>query len=161
MKRLTILVCILTMLLALAGVASASPAQPQKFRIKGYTTSVDLSGYPSLVGLKAEGKVIQHIQGTFTMDEDIVFGLTSITNTGVLTITTKKGDEVFIQFAGDTDGTTFVRGDFSVVRGTGAYVGLTGGGTYEGIPDRCEFGYTPPYFTNCPGFWVDFTFDGQ
>ncbi len=157
MKKLILLVCVLAMLLALAGVASASPAQPGKFRIKGYTTYVDPSGFP-VVGLQSAGKVIQHIQGTFTMDETLDYYQS--TNSGTLNITTKKGDTVVIGFAGGTDGAT-VWGGFWVISGTGAYANLTGGGTYEGIVDRCEFVPTPPYFTNCPGFWVDFTFDGR
>jgi len=162
MKRLLILVCILTMLLALAGVASASPAQPQKFRIKGYTTSASIDQWdPFMVSVTSEGKVIQHIQGTFTMDEDLfnfvyVYGKPiPKSNSGTLTITTKKGDTVVIGFAGSISATT-VSGDFWVISGTDAYAGLTGGGIYTGIPDDCES--FSPVLSGCPGFYVDFTF---
>jgi hypothetical protein len=165
MKKLTILICVLAILLALTGVASASPAQPTKFRIKGYTTSVDLSGFDSfVVGLESAGKVIRHIQGTFTIDEELLFFTNSV---GELTITTKKGDEVFIFFTGSSDGET-VQGTFEVIGGTGAYQDFTGsGGVYEGIADFCVIPCDPfadptcrdTYVPDCAGFYVDFTFD--
>ena len=150
------------MLLGLAGVASASPRQPRKFRIKGYTTSIDLdfSVYPFVAGLVSEGKVIRHIQGTFEMDEDLFFvvdesgNFIPLESSGWLTITTKKGDDVLIWFEGgpDPDGET-ISGDFWVDYGTGFYAELNGGGTYNGIPDDCD-----PVTLECPGFYVDFTF---
>jgi hypothetical protein len=167
MKKLTILICILTMLLALTGVASASPAQPKKFRIKGYTTIIDLTTFP--FSITSEGKVIQHIQGTFTMNELLIPDFehpTLFWNSGTLTITTKKGDEVSIDFAGYSTGET-VQGNFWVTGGDGANEDLTGGGTYAGITDTCDVcnPFVDPncntyyfYMPDCDGFYVDFTF---
>jgi hypothetical protein len=164
MKKLTILICVLAILLASTGVASASPAQPKKFRIKGHTTIIDLTTF----SITSEGKVIQHIQGTFSMQETVIplnQDLTEFLNFGILTITTKKGDAVVIDFSGSSDNET-VQGTFEVTGGTGAYQGFTGGGAYEGIADECVLPCDPtqpgcgPIFDmpDCEGFYVDFTF---
>ena len=170
MKKLTILICVLAILLASTGIASASPEQPRKFRIKGYTTIIDLTGVPWYPpSITSEGKVIRHIQGTFSMNEMVIPDFEDPTlfwNSGTLTITTKKDDEVSISFAGYSKGET-VQGDFWVIDGTGFYEGLEGGGTYEGIPDTCYLPCEPfvdpecPLFfpmPDCDGFYVDFTF---
>lgn len=167
MKKLTLLLCILAMLLALTGIAAASPEPPKKFRIKGDTTLIDFQGFPFVV-LKSEGKAIQHIKGTFTMDEIVIPFGPPFANSGTLTITTKKDGTVSIWFVGASDGAT-VQGTFGVKSGTGVYKNLTGGGTYEGIADACDLPCdpwsTPPCFVipepDCEGFYVDFTFDEQ
>jgi hypothetical protein len=167
MKKLTILICVLAILVAFTGVASASPAQPTKFRIKGHTTIIDLTEFP--FSIASEGKVIKHIQGTFTMNETLIPDFedpTRVWNSGTLMITTKKGDEMSIGFAGYSTGET-VQGNFWVTGGDGAYEDLTGGGTYAGITDTCDVcnPFTDPdcntyyfYMPDCDGFYVDFTF---
>lgn len=47
MKKLTILVCVLAMLLALTGVASASKPEPATFSITGYTTFYEYETLPN------------------------------------------------------------------------------------------------------------------
>ena len=172
MKKLTILICVLAILLVSTSAASASREQPTKFRIKGHTTLMDFQGLPFL---QSEGKAIRHITGTFTMDEYVlpVFDPenpyeppSSFINWGTLTITTKKGDEVLIGFSGMSDEET-VTGTFQVTSGTGVYEDLIGAaGDYEGIADECDLPCDPLSDPNCvyiedpdcDGFYVDFTF---
>jgi hypothetical protein len=171
MKKLTILICVLAMLLALTGVASASPEQPKKFRIKGYTIGfyMDWSQTqpPCTAIVWSGGKVIQHIHGTFEMVEYLHFSNDSCFsvfqqfmvgqmpipdyNFGILTISPKKGDTVGIGFAGYTDGET-VWGDFQVNSGA------EGQGAYNGIADTCTITNLDPFEFECTGFYVDFTF---
>jgi hypothetical protein len=55
---------------------------------------------------------------------------------GEMVMTSVRGDAIFIQYAGtDTpsgEGTGTIEGTFSIVGGSGAYVGATGGGTLSG-----------------------------
>ena len=165
MRKRTMLMCALIMLLVLAGVASASPAQPKYFRIEGTTTLIDFRGFPS-VFLKSEGRVIQHIQGTFTMDETVLFG--PLSNIGTLTITTKESDRLSIEFAGSVDmAKEEVWGTFEVTKGTGVYKGFTGSGTFDGTADDCVPPPCDPFSDpkcvrikdpDCTGFYVDFAF---
>jgi hypothetical protein len=174
MKKLTILICVLAMLLAFTGIASASPRQPQRFRIKGQTTGfyVDLTQPgPCTAIVWSEGKVIRHIQGTFDMEEYLHFSEDCVTvfqqfmagdmptpeyNQGTLKVFPKKGGTVEIGFIGDTDGEA-VWGDFWVIYGTDFYEDLEGGGTYEGIPDTCTI--NPATFElECTGFYADYAF---
>ncbi|MBM3134741.1 MAG: hypothetical protein FJZ89_05520 [Chloroflexi bacterium] len=166
MKRLLILVCVLALLLSLAGVASASPEPPKKFRIKGDTTLIDFQGFP-FVFLRSEGKAIQNIKGTFNMDETLIPLGPPFTNSGTLTITTKKDGMVSIFFMGSSNYET-VWGTFQVTGGTGYYATLVGAaGDYEGIADVCDLPCNPwsnpPCFVieepDCDGFYVDFTFN--
>ena len=166
MRKRTMLMCALIMLLLLTGVASASPEQPKDFRIKGTTTLIDFKGLPLSVFLKSEGRVIQDIQGTFTMNEWVLFG--PFSNIGTLTITTKKGDRLSIAFEGFVDMVMEnVWGTFGVTSGTGVYEGFTGSGSFDGTADHCDLPCDP--FSDpkcvrikepdCDGFYVDFTFD--
>jgi len=180
MKKLTILICVLAMLLALTGVASASPDEPRKFRTEGYTTSFDLmptGKKKCTVLLLSQGKVTRHIQGTFTMSELLHFHescgylIWQFMETGqmpipysnkgsTLTILPKQGGEVQIGFEGDTEGET-VWGDFRVtdVDETDFYKDLIGHtGAYEGITDTCEIIDPYTFEFECTGFYVDFTF---
>lgn len=169
MKKLTILICVLAILVAFTGVASASPAQPKKFRIKGQTTGfyADLSKTepPCTAIVWSGGKVIRHIHGTFDMEEYLHFSKDSCLsvfqqfmagqmpipdyNWGTLTIWPKKGGTVDIGFTGYTDGET-VWGTFSV--------DSEGEGTYEGIVDRCTLVSLDPFELECTGFYADYAF---
>ena len=173
MKKLTLLICVLAILLSLTGVASASPRQPKKFRIKGHTIDfvpIAMGDEECTVWLMSQGKVIRHIHGTFKMDEFLHFHKncgalvwdfimtgdmpTPYSNIGsTLTIWPKKGGEVGFSFDGGTDGET-VSGTF--------YTGETEVGQYEGVIDDCDL-YIPPEgglpSLVCTGFYVDFTFD--
>lgn len=161
MKKLILLVCLLAMLLTLTGVAAASPAKPQSFRIDGHTRvsrpCIQLPP-PAIYYLKSDGDVSGDIQGTFVMDE-YLFVYTQLKNIGYMTITANKRDKVFIWFAGDTDGYSRVWGHFWVIYATGAYAGFKGGGKYEGIPDMCRVLDPATCTLECNGFYVDFTFN--
>lgn len=135
MKKLTILVCVLAMLLAFTGVASASEPEPGTFTIIGYTTSYEYDTLPSGLTkfhLKAMGDVTGDFEGTFTFNEWGIIDPASGRgiNFGIMTITTNKGNMV-ITFGGQTDSLT-VWGRFRVLYGTGDYRGLRGWGTYTG-----------------------------
>jgi hypothetical protein len=170
MKRHVTLLCIVAVFLILTSVASASPEPPKKFRIKGDTTYMEFHIFdpqiPPIV-LESEGQSIRNLHGTFLMTEGVIPLPTdppTFVNSGILAITTKKGDHVLIEFAGGGDIET-VSGQFEVVPGSSAYVGMTG--TFAGLADACTLPCDPfsdPTCTqisepDCEGFYVDFTFD--
>jgi hypothetical protein len=145
MKKLALLLCVLVMLFAATGVASAGQLEPGTFTITGYTT-----GYNSWTGpngrtwfhVTAEGVAEGYFSGTFTFEEwgvvdldlttDPPTGSGKGTNTGVVTITTEDGQER-VRFAGVTDSVS-VWGKFTVAQedGTCGYAGLQGYGSYRG-----------------------------
>ncbi|MGA9350118.1 MAG: hypothetical protein WBW48_15130 [Anaerolineae bacterium] len=143
MKKLTILVCVLAMLLALTGVASASKPEPATFSITGYTTFYEWETLPNgrtKFHLTALGAVSGYFTGTFTFEEWGEVDLDPSTgegsgkgkNHGIMTITTAEG-EAIIRFNGKADSET-VWGEFKVLHkeGTGAYQDLQGKGKYTG-----------------------------
>jgi hypothetical protein len=178
MKKLTILICVLAMLLAFTGVASASPEQPTGFRIEGETTAflpLRTGSDECTVWLASRGDTTGDIEGTFRMSEYLHFN-TKCRDLirdylesghmpepeaidGKLTILPEKRGWVRIGFAGETyEGVTRVQGDFWVIRGTGFYRHLEGEGTYDGTVDDCTI--DPDTFELvCDGFYADFIFD--
>jgi hypothetical protein len=159
-KKLTILVSAIAILLAVTGVAEASAPVEKEFTIVGKTTTFQPwppkpLGKGPLSGLTtAEGDVYvgEEDVGDFSFEETVIFNPISGrgANRGTMTITTNRGD-VVIRFGGQTNG-LLVQGHFAVVRGTGQYARLHGRGIYEGIADTCH--PLPPV---CDGFYVDFT----
>jgi len=151
MKRLLPLFCILVVLFASAGVASANSSQPDRFTITGYTvTSVmepgrvdgrvafnvtaagGTAGYP--------GGATGYLNGSFTFKERGSVNLATYkgVNTGLITIT-KQDDprsQVIIWYGGQLDGmaqpTPKVWGVWYVVKGTGSWNDLKGNGNYTG-----------------------------
>jgi hypothetical protein len=164
MSKRASLIWVVVLFVTLTGVASAAPVPPNKFRIEGTTTSVNFTLFPIAVGLKSEGKVIQQIQGTFSMNE--LLALSTFESQGLLAIETKRDDLILIRFKGTGDQVS-VSGDFWVIYGTGEYAGLTGRGTYQGTADQCSTPCDPLsdltcrgiYEPDCTGFYVDFAFD--
>lgn len=169
MKKPTILICALAILLVCATAVSASPHPPQRFRIVGVTTQISLEQFPPYIFLQSAGKAIRHLKGTFIMDETVIptgFESPSFINNGTLTLTTKDSDRIVMEFAGTSEGET-VHGNFWVTDASSAYQYLRGGGTYAGIADNCVLPCDPfsdpncgPVFEmpDCDGFYVDFTF---
>ena len=158
MKKLTILICVLAILLALTGVASASKPEEGTFWITGYTdpNSYEYQTLPSgrtKFSLTAFGTVSGYCfdEAGFTYDErgmvylDLATGTGSGNNRGTMTIITNNGN-VIIRFGGKSTITDiipipvppyavpvgFVEGTFTVLDGTGDYAGLHGQGTYTG-----------------------------
>jgi len=141
MKKLTILICVLAMLLALAGLASASKPEEGTFSITGDTTFYEyetLSSGRTKFHLAAAGGVTGYFSGTFTFEE---WGIVDLdpetgegsgrgTNHGLMTITTDDGETV-VRFGGRAHFQN-VWGNFTVVRGTGVYEDLHGQGEYFG-----------------------------
>lgn len=118
MKKLTLLICVLAMLLGLAGGASASKPEPAEFTIMGYTIPESIWSKPlpsgrTLFRLTAAGGpgvapetgVTGYFEGTFTYDEsgivyvDLATGTGSGNNRGIMTIITGNGN-VIIRFGG-------------------------------------------------------------
>jgi hypothetical protein len=145
MKRLLPLFCILVILFASAGVASANSSQPDQFTITGYTTNYDYrilsNGRTTTFNLTAVGESTGYLKGPFTFKEwgtvdfnpETGQGTGKGVNTGLLTIT-KKNDpnsEVVIWFGGKSTSTT-VSGAWKVLNGKGAWRNLEGKGTYTG-----------------------------
>jgi hypothetical protein len=142
MKRLLPLFCIVVILFASAGVASANSSQPDQFTITG-TGAAQTSPLPNnYVGFKvtAAGDSVGYLQGPFTFKEEGVASLVTLrgVNTGLLTINKKnnRNSQVTIWFGGTVDYTADpqkqVRGTWHVINGEGAWKKLQGHGTYAG-----------------------------
>ena len=149
MKRLLPLFCILVILFASAGVASANSSQPDQFTISGSNTGGDsrtLQSGRTIYNLTAVGKSQGNLEGDFTgnftfqewgsVDFNPATGQGSGlgANTGLMTIT-KAGDpnsQVIIWFGGPTT-LTSVRGNWHVVKGKGSWSDLDGEGTYASV----------------------------
>jgi hypothetical protein len=148
MKRLILLICALAMLLALTGVASASPEEEESgtFTITGYTC---YAGCYRIVKIRpdmhvefyltAVGEVSGYLAGAFTFQEwgEVDLNPTGKDygkgkNHGIMTITNDQGRAV-IEFHGKAESGT-VSGDFEVVHDdcTGDYASLDGHGQYTG-----------------------------
>jgi hypothetical protein len=156
MKRLTILVCILVMLLSLPGVASASPPERKTFTITGCQVPETELLPSGLIKFRvtAEGTVSGDFGGTFSFDEwGIVDQSWRGTNHGIMSIKTydngKVVGEVVISFNGRTEFFA-VWGNFTVLQATGAYEHLHGQGTYATGNGDPPTNYALP-------FTVDFT----
>ncbi len=153
MKRLLPLFCILVVLFASAGVASANSSQPDQFTITGCTTAPP-DVRPGLVegrtafNLTAagpaapcpDGGVSGDLAGSFTFKE---WGSVSLVtfqgvNTGLMTINKNdsRDSQVTIWFGGKVDYFASVqeqvRGTWRVIAGKGAWKKLEGRGTYTG-----------------------------
>ena len=155
MKKLTLLISVLIILLALTGLASASSIpEPINFSIQGNTTDLgELEQEGCKVEFKnliAEGSVSGDLIGSFTYIEE---GKAYIcptypygTNEGFMTIETDSGLLV-IEFKGET-GPSEVEDEWVVLgewelksaSATGDYERLEGDGTYSG--DARLFGFT-------------------
>lgn len=145
MKRLLPLFCVLVLVFASTGVASAHSSQPEQFSITGYTTSYEYrilsNGRTTTFNLTAAGQASGYLEGPFTFKEwgtadfnpETGQGTGKGVNTGLLTIT-KEGDpnsEALIWFGGKSTLTT-VSGAWKVLSGKGAWRNLEGKGTYTG-----------------------------
>jgi hypothetical protein len=154
MKRLLPLFCILVILFASVGVASANSSQPDQFTVTGCTTG-EPNARPGLVegrtafnliaagpgGNCPEGGVSGDLEGSFTFKEWGSVNLTTYqgVNTGLLTINKKNNptSQVTIWFGGKIDYFALdpeqvVRGTWRVIEGKGAWKDLEGRGTYTG-----------------------------
>jgi hypothetical protein len=149
MKRLLPLFCILVILLASVGVASANSSQPDQFTITGYATSNEarpgrIAGRTAF-NVTAAGTSSGYLAGPFTfkevgsvdLDENFQ-GSGKGVNTGLITIT-KQNDphsQVTIWYGGQLDAFAQplpkVWGTWYVVKGTGSWNDLKGHGTYTG-----------------------------
>ncbi len=152
MKKLTILICVLALLLALAGLAWASPPNPGEFTITGLTTSIEpFPPEPLRSGLiKFSLTAVGNVSGdyfdgaVFTYDEwGIVRPDLSGNNRGLMTVissTTTITSSAVVAFRGRSQITDpsppnpegWVEGTFTVLDGTGNYARLHGQGTYTG-----------------------------
>ena len=154
MKKLTILICVLAILLSLAGVASASKPEEGEFSITGSTTFYDYEVLPSgrtKFHLTAVGDASGHLTGTFSYEEKGNVGFDPLsgegtwrgTNHATMTITNTGDSIAVVKFRGRTIITGsfpisptlyvplgFVEGTFTVLHGTGDYAGVHGQGTY-------------------------------
>lgn len=147
-KKLTILLCVLAMLLAFTGVASADCLIQDTIEVSGYLTNpgtvIPIGPNRILIkGMQASGTVISSdlFEGAdFSIDdEDAIINLSTLegVNWGRITIATDEG-EVCIRFYGrtfDLDPETMfgsVAGQFRVVGATGEFAGLRGWGRYSG-----------------------------
>jgi len=157
MRKAVLFVCLLILLLAPAGLASAAPAL-DSFTISGTSPHRVMSCTPIYLDengceegtyfVKSQGDVSGYFDGTFTMKEWGTFTLSASvlpwpfsingyelagTNHGKLEIQTSDG-KVFIRWEGTTTFFPGVLGSWEIHHGNGAYRGLEGGGMY----------YTPP-----------------
>ena len=150
MKRLLPLFCILVVLFASAGVASANSSQPDQFTITGTTTSYDYRITPrdrTAFNATAAGTSSGYLTGSFTfkergnvdLDPSTFEGSGKGVNTGLLTIVklNEPNTQVTIWFGGQVDyfaqnPQEQVRGIWRVIEGKGAWKDLEGHGTYSG-----------------------------
>ena len=148
MKKLTILICVLAILLSLTGVAWASKPEEGTFSITGYTIWFEYETLPSGLAklhLKAAGDpdvvpetgVTGYFEGAFTFEEWIIFDQVSGrgTNHAIMTIYPDGGGQVDVRWGGQSYAGE-VWGHFTVLHGSG----LHGQGTYTG--DAALFGFT-------------------
>jgi hypothetical protein len=149
MKRLLPLFCIVVILFASAGVASANSSQPDRFTITGYTTSYDVRpgriGGRTAFNITAAGTSSGYLDGPFTfkevgsvdLDENFQ-GSGKGVNTGLITITKQndRNSQVTIWYGGQLDAFAQplpkVWGTWYVVKGTGSWHALKGRGSYTG-----------------------------
>lgn len=150
MKKLTILICVLAMLLAFTGVASADCLIQDTIVVSGHLTTEpevkQIGPYLFIEGMQASGTAAsvtlfpEPPGASFSIDdEDAIIDLRTLegVNWGRITIATDEG-EVYIRFYGrtfDLDPETMfgsVAGQFRVVGATGEFAGLRGWGRYSG-----------------------------
>ena len=155
MKKLTLLISVLIILLALTGLASASSIpEPINFSIQGNTIAL---GELEQEGCKVEfkdltagGSVSGGLIGSFTYTEEgkADFCLSHGTNEGFMTVVTDDGTLV-IEFKGETD-LREVLGEWELKSGTGDYARLEGDGTYSGDALLFEFtvAFTGQFYTD-------------
>ena len=160
MKRLLPLFCILVILFASAGVASADKPLPDSFTITGYTTSYTFDPLPSgrtkfdllaqggyddaafcqvvstdppcgVTGYFEGGKFQFEEKGNVDYNPITGQGSGKGTNQGDLTITMPDGGKALIRFNGKAD-LQSVSGNWRVLSSSGSLAKLHGEGKYSG-----------------------------